>query len=188
MNFLILGTSDKTDQITERLRAPFLLIDDGSVIDAVKPNKSYFYYDPLKHPFNPMLGMNYRKARDFVSLLNAVFPEGENTLTRKNSNHILLKALIEKPDGLKDLIRASKEPAELDAAQKIESLLLSPVLRKALSKSSFNPGKTDVVLARLDRKKLGDWPAPGSEDTELGVLMEPEVDHGEAEVYTRVQA
>ena len=32
------------------------------------------------------------------------------------------------------------------------------------------------------------WPAPGSEDTQLGVLMEPEVDHGEAEVYTRVQA
>ena len=32
------------------------------------------------------------------------------------------------------------------------------------------------------------WPAPGSEDTELGVLVEPEVDHGEAEVYARVQA
>jgi hypothetical protein len=32
------------------------------------------------------------------------------------------------------------------------------------------------------------WPAPGSEDTELGVLMEPEVDHGTSEVYTRVQA
>ena len=30
------------------------------------------------------------------------------------------------------------------------------------------------------------WPAPGSEDTELGVLMELEVDHGETEVYTRV--
>jgi hypothetical protein len=28
------------------------------------------------------------------------------------------------------------------------------------------------------------WPAAGSEDTELGVLMEPEVGHGEAEVYT----
>jgi predicted ATP-dependent endonuclease of OLD family len=28
------------------------------------------------------------------------------------------------------------------------------------------------------------WPAPGFEDTEFGVLMEPEV----AEVYTRVQA
>jgi hypothetical protein len=32
------------------------------------------------------------------------------------------------------------------------------------------------------------WPAPGSEDTELGVLMEPEVAHGEAEVYAGVQA
>ena len=32
------------------------------------------------------------------------------------------------------------------------------------------------------------WPAPGSEDTELGVLMELEVSHGEAEVYARVQA
>jgi len=32
------------------------------------------------------------------------------------------------------------------------------------------------------------WPAPGSEDTELGVLMEPEVRHGEAKVYAGVQA
>jgi hypothetical protein len=32
------------------------------------------------------------------------------------------------------------------------------------------------------------WPAPGSADTELGVLMEAEVCHGETEVYTRVQA
>jgi hypothetical protein len=32
------------------------------------------------------------------------------------------------------------------------------------------------------------WPAAGSEDTELGVLMELEVSHGETEVYARVQA
>jgi uncharacterized DUF497 family protein len=32
------------------------------------------------------------------------------------------------------------------------------------------------------------WPAPGSADTELGVLMEPEVCHGATEVYTGVQA
>jgi hypothetical protein len=35
---------------------------------------------------------------------------------------------------------------------------------------------------------LSIWPAPGSEDTELGVLMELEVGHGETEVYPRVQA
>jgi len=35
---------------------------------------------------------------------------------------------------------------------------------------------------------LVNWPAPGSEDTELGVLMELEVGHGETEVYAGVQA
>lgn len=33
-----------------------------------------------------------------------------------------------------------------------------------------------------------DWPAPGFEDTELGVFMEPEVCHGTTEVYAGVQA
>ena len=32
------------------------------------------------------------------------------------------------------------------------------------------------------------WPAPGSEDTELGVLMELEVGHGETKVHAGVQA
>jgi hypothetical protein len=32
------------------------------------------------------------------------------------------------------------------------------------------------------------WPAPGSENTKLGVLMELEVGHGETEVYPGVQA
>jgi hypothetical protein len=32
------------------------------------------------------------------------------------------------------------------------------------------------------------WHAPGSEDTELGVFMGPEVSHGETKVYPGVQA
>ena len=32
------------------------------------------------------------------------------------------------------------------------------------------------------------WPAAGFTDTELGVLMEPEVGHGTKEVHTGVQA
>jgi hypothetical protein len=35
---------------------------------------------------------------------------------------------------------------------------------------------------------IADWPAPGSEDTELGVFMGPEVSHGETKVYAGVQA
>jgi hypothetical protein len=33
-----------------------------------------------------------------------------------------------------------------------------------------------------------DWPAAGFTDTELGVLMELEVGHGETEIYSGVQA
>ena len=47
---------------------------------------------------------------------------------------------------------------------------------------------SDVFAKSPLGHSLTDWPAPGSEDTELGVLMEPEVGHGETEVYTRVQA
>jgi hypothetical protein len=39
-----------------------------------------------------------------------------------------------------------------------------------------------------DERNIYNWPAAGSADTELGVLMEPEVCHGATEVYTRVQA
>ena len=46
----------------------------------------------------------------------------------------------------------------------------------------------DDVGIELDAAVVEEWPAAGSEDTELGVLMEPEVGHGEAEVYPRVQA
>ncbi len=60
---------------------------------------------------------------------------------------------------------------------------------------------TDVAeVSRALRSVLGEndmmaylammavWPAPESEDTELSVLMELEVGHGETEVYARVQA
>jgi hypothetical protein len=43
-------------------------------------------------------------------------------------------------------------------------------------------------LEKFFDQKRKNWPAPGSEDTELGVLMEPEVSHGETEVYAGVQA
>jgi hypothetical protein len=36
--------------------------------------------------------------------------------------------------------------------------------------------------------KIVNWPAAGSADTELGVLMGPEVGHGETKVYAGVQA
>jgi DNA polymerase (family 10) len=43
-------------------------------------------------------------------------------------------------------------------------------------------------IAEIDLTHWGVWPAPGFEDTELGVLMEPEVGHGETEVHAGIQA
>ena len=48
--------------------------------------------------------------------------------------------------------------------------------------------KLPNVFVGCPYSKEFNWPAPGSEDTELGVLMELEVGHGETEVYPRVQA
>ena len=45
-----------------------------------------------------------------------------------------------------------------------------------------------TYLGEVRRGNCVKWPAPGSEDTELGALMELEVGHGETEVYPRVQA
>jgi type I restriction enzyme, S subunit len=83
-------------------------------------------------------------------------------------------------------------------AQKTVSLKLLRSIRLPRMSSSAQ----EAVMARLDsaddvsqqleaiyRRRIDAvWSAPGSEGTELGVLMEPEVRHGEAEVYTRVQA
>ena len=44
-------------------------------------------------------------------------------------------------------------------------------------------GLYDDFRSESFQKSWAVWPAPGSEDTELGVLMEPEVGHGEASVY-----
>jgi hypothetical protein len=71
-----------------------------------------------------------------------------------------------------------------------------PLLDRLLNRLvSWSPLRfwTYVVLATLIAMEIvswitSQWPAPGSEDTELGVLMELEVGHGETEVYAGVQA
>ena len=50
------------------------------------------------------------------------------------------------------------------------------------------PESLPAVTKPLGHLGNAGWPAPGFKDTELGVLMEPEVCHGEAEVYAGVQA
>lgn len=156
MNALIVGT--KKQPIIQNLPDAFLLIDDGELIDAVElpKRRTVTIFDPLVHAFNPLKGMNYRRARDFIAVLDAVFPEGESTLTRKNSNFVLLEALLNKPKRLDTLIPAKSDSAYVDARQKIQTLLFSPTLKNVLTRPT-NISFKGIMLAKLNRAELGDF-------------------------------
>jgi hypothetical protein len=153
---LIIGT-DKSP-ILSHLPESFLFIDDGPLIDAITlpKRRKITRLDFSQHSFNPLKGMDYQKARQFITVLDAVFPEGANTLTKKNSNFILLNALLKKPTTLDALLSQSKDPAQQDAYQKIQTLLLSPILKKVLCGPNNFTFK-GILIARLDRAQMGDF-------------------------------
>ena len=76
----------------------------------------------------------------------------------------------------------------------VQSLIQAASKARSLYEERYYPQRSEQQdlstekLHLLPLMKWALWPAPGSADTELGVLMELEVSHGETEVYTRVQA
>ena len=96
MNVLIVG-ANKTPILDHVDSSHFLLIDDGPLIDAlvIPPRRKVVHFDVKKHHINPLHEMDYRRGREFISILDAIFPEGENTLTKKNANFVLLNALTD---------------------------------------------------------------------------------------------
>jgi hypothetical protein len=160
MNSLVIG-ANKAPILESVGSASFLFIDDGPLIDelSLPARRKVTHFDVSKHCLNPLHGMDYRRTREFVSVMGAVFPEGADTLTRKNSDFVLLTALMEEPTYLDKLLEPDKkDPAKQDAYQKIETLLLSPVLRSVLCQPTNFPLR-GIVLARLDRAVLGDFDA-----------------------------
>lgn len=117
-------------------------------------------FDPLKHSFNPLKNIEYKKAREIADILYTVFPQGENTLTVRNGKRALLKLLMERPERLDALPPHEKHDDAADEARSaIADILMSPVLRKALCNVSppafsFNP--RSIILARINRAELGD--------------------------------
>jgi hypothetical protein len=156
MDALIIG-SNKTP-ILDHLPDRFLIIDDGPLIDAITipPRRAVTIFDPSVHAFNPLGGMTYARARDFITILNAVFPEGESTLTRKNANFVLLEALLNNAKRLDTLIPAKADAPYVDARQQIQTLLFSPVLKNVLTRPT-NISFKGIMLAKLDRAALGEF-------------------------------
>jgi hypothetical protein len=107
---------------------------------------------------DPLKDMNDVRAETFLSVIGARFPYGAETLRRMDSDFILLNELLGKPRKLDKLIAEptdKKDAARQDAYQKIQTLVLSPVLRSVLCKAT-NFSLDGIVLLRLDRATLGD--------------------------------
>jgi hypothetical protein len=109
-------------------------------------------FDPKKHSFNPLAGIDYKKARQIADVLYTISPQGENTLTVRNGKRALLKALL-KAKRL-DQVRGDEEVQGM-----VDDILVSPVLRRVLcNPTNFSFG-SDIILAKLNRAELGDFDA-----------------------------
>ena len=112
MNFLAIGSSDKTPflltKMQEDFATGFTLIDPtGSLAkraaNTIPPalTERTLYLDPsdIEHPvgFNILAGVaeddRHTAAQDIRTFLNLTSPEGRDTLTRRRSNYVLRNAL-----------------------------------------------------------------------------------------------
>lgn len=153
MNLLLLG-----HKTLPELRDNFLLIHGGEISLTVPDRKKVTVLDFQKDSLDPLKDMTYLRAREFISVLDAVFPAGANTLTRENANYLILEALLDRPTKLSKLLRPSKDPHEMAAYRKIQTILLSPVLSRFLNRPT-NFSLDGVVIAKIDRGELGDFDA-----------------------------
>jgi hypothetical protein len=129
----------------------YLFIDDE--IPDIPDWKRPKIFDPLKHGFNPLKDIDYRKAREIADVLYTVYPQGENTLTVRNGKRALLKALLHSES--LDKIKGDEEVSGM-----IGDILASPVLRGVFCEGrrfTFNPKSAN--LARINRAELGRFDA-----------------------------
>ena len=134
MNVLHVGFSKSIDLP----KGGYLLIDD-ELRDIPRSR----VFDPMKHSFNPLKGIEYKRARELAELFYTISPQGDNTLTVRNGKRAMLRSLM-KADRL-DHVKGDEEVSAL-----IDDLLVSPVLRRVLcnpTNFSFNPNS--VIQARI---------------------------------------
>lgn len=160
MNHLLIGNADKTERLLELSEPGFLLIDDGEIAETflqIFPRAKLF--DISKHSFNPLRGVTYLKACNFVASLMAAFPAGQATLTKEGVPNVFFEAALNDPQPLDRLLtKKSKDPSYLSAQRMIDRLLFSPVLTQVLCNPTNFSFKGSVV-AKINRAELGDFDA-----------------------------
>lgn len=161
MNSLLIGIADKTDWLLKRASGSFLLIDDGPIVATfLEEFPKTKLFDIAKDSFNPLRGIDYKRARDFAEAIYTASPQGENTLTVRNGKRALLKLLLSGASRLTDLPspEETKDDAEKEALGAIEDVLFSPVLKRVLCNPTNFSFKGQVVV-KLDRAAIGDFDA-----------------------------
>jgi len=140
-----------------------LLIDDETrdVPEWRRPK----LFDPLKHSFNPLEGLDYKRARELAEVLYTISPQGENTLTVRNGKRALLKSLLasKRLDELETekgkRWERTQEPDE-EVRGMVADLLASPVLKRVFCEQpNFTFTKGSVIQARLNRAEFGEFDA-----------------------------
>lgn len=132
-------------------------------------------FNPMEHHFNPLQGIDYKKAREIANVLYTIYPQGEDTLTVRGGRRGLARFLqkfsrldalethLSKKAAAHERDKKNNEPLSATEAEVIgvvSDVLLSPVLRRVLcnpTNFSFNPRST--ILARINRAELGDFDA-----------------------------
>jgi hypothetical protein len=136
-----------------------LLIDDE--VPTLPDKRRPLYFDLLKHSFNPLRRMDYRKACDFVDAIDAIFSRGESTLTKDTGLEFIADALVHPPASLAALIEPPDKRSSTGhiwAYGKIQRILRSPVLRRMLcEQTNFTFNRNSVILARVNRAELGEF-------------------------------
>lgn len=129
----------------------FLFLDDEipKLHDRHRPQ----IFDPTQDYFNPLLNIDYKRARELAVVLYTLYPQGENTLTVRNGQRLLLKALL-KAERF-DQLEGDEEVIAIR-----DDILASPILRRVLcGKKPMTFNSHSVVLARINRAELGDFDA-----------------------------
>jgi hypothetical protein len=120
-------------------------------------------FEPNEHSLDVLKDMNYQKAAALTAGILALFPGGENTLTKEDAAHELLSAFMGNPTTLFGLIPPSKDVGREKARRMIERILLSPVLHRVLCGGgktfTFKTTWRSVTVARINPAELGAFDA-----------------------------
>lgn len=118
-------------------------------------------FDPTRHGFNPLEGLDYRKACDLVDIIGALFPGGDETLTKTTGLEAIFDALDDDPTSLDGLIPEPDKKStsgQFWAYGKVRRIMRSPVLRKMLTaRTAFQFNPKVVTMARINRAALGEF-------------------------------